>query len=217
MPFDTCLHYEVPPDESALVWQSLGEGGAFITRQSGEPFVFAAPTDEPPTLKVDAERLGDHQEIVDRLVGLYAMHPCVQEAGALSLVPNGMADFAGQLGRYTGKDVIGLFRPDGAPRSDMRFISPDDETLALQVSTVCVVEDVSRIGFSAHAAAKVLRDANPGLDVHTLSMLQRDVVDPAYTEEPGGIHYHTFVRQYIPLSVEEFRRQFPNINVETVL
>lgn len=36
--------------------------------------------------------------------------------------------------------------------------------------TVCAVEDISRTGFSAHATAQALREVNPGLNVHTLSI-----------------------------------------------
>jgi hypothetical protein len=216
MPFNTCLKYEVPSTDAALVWRSLGEGGVFITREGGKPFVFAAPTEQPPTLKADAERLNGYPEIVDRLLGLYALHPCVIDAEVLSFVPNGMADFGNQLGRRIGKPVINLFRPEGAPRSDIRFVVPHHKALAREAHTICAVEDISTTGFSAHATARVLRGINPELDIHSLSMLQRDAVDPVYTEGTDGVAYHTFVRQDIPLTVEAFRQQFPDISVATV-
>lgn len=186
----------------------------FITREGGQSFTFA--TGQEATLKLDAERLGAHRKIVDRLLGLYALHPCIAEADVLSFVPNGVADFTNELGNRIGKRVIRLFRPDGAPRTDIRFVSPEDEALAHEARTVCAVEDISRTGFSAHATARVLRGANPGLDIHTLSMLQRDAVNPSYEIGEGAITYHTFVRQDIPLTVEEFRERFPEIEVGTV-
>jgi hypothetical protein len=214
MPLNQCLEYEAPANDSRMVWESFSEGGVFVTREEGKPFTFA--TGQEATIKLDAERLAVHPEIIDRLLGLYALHPCVTEADALSYVPNGMADFADKLGRRIGKQVIKLVRPDGAPRTDIRYVGPDDEALAREVSSVCAVEDISRTGFSAHATARVLREANPGLDVHTLSMMQRDAVDLVYETDPGGVTYHTFVREDIPLSLEEFQQQFPDIAVATV-
>ncbi len=214
MSFKKCLEYTLPASDADLVWRSLGEGGVFVTREGGESFIFA--TGQKATLKLDAERMGAHREIIDRLLRLYALHPCVMEAEALSFVPNGVADFTNELGRRIGKQVIRLFRPDGAPRTDIRITSPEDEALAHEVSSICMVEDISRTGFSAHAAARVLRSANPNLDIHTLSMLQRDAVDPSYELGKGGIVYHTFIRRDIPLAIEEFRQQFPDIKVEVV-
>ncbi len=215
MPFHKCFDYEVPGDASDLVWHSLGEGGAFVTRKGGKPFTFA--TGQKATLKLDAERLADHPRIVERLLGLYAMHPCIIEADALSFVPNGMADFADKLSRQMGKQLIRLIRPDGAQRTDIRFVSPEDEALANSVSTICSVEDISRTGFSAHATARMLRGTNPQLDVHTLSMLQRDTVDPSYATGADGIAYHTFAHRHIPLAIEEFREQFPGVQIGTVI
>ena len=212
--FNRCLEYKVPADDSQTVWESFNEGGVFITREGGRPFIFA--TGQEATLKLDAERLMVHPEIIDRLLGLYALHPCVAEADALSFVPNGMADFADKLGRRIGKQVIKLFRPDGAPRTDIRYVEPADEVLAHEADTVCAVEDISRTGFSAHATARILRGGNPSLDVHTLSMMQRGAVEPKYEADADGVTYHTFIRQDIPLHVEEFQRQFPNIAIAIV-
>jgi hypothetical protein len=214
MPLNQCLEYEVPADDSRAVWDSFNEGGVFITREGGKPFIFA--TGQEATLKLDAERLAVHPEIIDRLVGLYALHPCVAEADILSFVPNGMADFADKLGRRIGKQVIKLFRPDGTPRTDIRYIGSDDEALAREVSSICAVEDISRTGFSAHATARVLRGTNLNLDVHTLSMMQRGAIAPIYETGSDRVTYHTFVREDIPLSLEEFRQQFPDISVATV-
>lgn len=209
-----CLDHKVPTCTADSVWQSFNEGGVFVTREGGKPFTFA--TGQQATLKLDAERLSIHPKIVDRLLGLYALHPCIVEADVLSFVPNGMAEFADRLSRRMGKKLIRLVRPDGAPRTDIRFVSAQDETLAGEADTVCAVEDISRTGFSAHTTARVLRQANPRLDVHTLSMLQRDRVDPAYEAGSEGVVYHTFVRQDIPLELGEFREQFPGIEVRTV-
>jgi|GEM_PF-3526198 len=97
----------------------------------------------------------------------------------------------------------------------LKYVEPGDEALAREASSVCAVEDISRTGFSARAAAQVLATTNPSLDIHTLSMMQRDAVDPAYVMD-HGVTYHTFVRQDIPLAVEAFRQQFPDIAVATV-
>lgn len=216
MSFNSCRNHTVAPADAALVWRTLAEGGVFVTREGGRPFTFAAATDRPPTLKADAERLGVHPELLDRLLGLYALHPCVQEAEVLSFVPNGMAGFGASLGRRIGKPVIKLFRPEGVPRTDIRFVGDEDEALARESDSICAVEDISTTGFSAYATAKILRGVNPGLSVHTLSMLQRDAVDPAYVTGVDGVIYHTFVRRDIPLALEDFRWQYPDIPVKTV-
>ena len=214
MSFSKCLQYEIPTADATIVWQELGAGDAFITRAGGLPFTFA--TGQKATLKVDAERLATHPEVLDKFLDLYAAHPCVQEAEVLSFVPNGMADFGVELGHRMGKRVIHLFRPEGAPRTDIRYVSAQDEALARDVSSVCLVEDISRTGFSAHVVASMLRKANPGMDIHTLSMLQRGPVESAYQAGNGSITYHTFVRRDIPLTLEEFQQQFPTIPVHTV-
>lgn len=74
-----------------------------------------------------------------------------------------------------------------------------------------MVEDISRTGFSAFVAAQVLRRINPALDIHTLSLLQRDRVDDAYQKGPHALVYHTFIRRDLPLDVETFKKQFPAI------
>ena len=214
MSFSRCLSYKPPASTSEAVWQCFGEGGGFIARVGGQLFTFA--TGQQATLKVDFERLGRRPDIVDRLLSLYALHPCVIDADALSLVPNGVAKFTDELGRRIGKPVIGLFRPEGALRSDIRFRSTGDQERARNVTSVCMIEDISRTGFSAHAAARVLRSVNPKMDIHTLSMLQRDTVDPQYQKGPGALIYHTFVRRDVPLSIDEFRKRFPDTIVQVV-
>lgn len=216
MPFRTCRQYEVSPATRELVWASLGEGEVFITRDGGVPFTFA--TGQQATLKADAERLFAKRAIQERLLGIYGVHPCVVEADALSFVPNGTAGFAKELRHkfQPTKPIVRLYRPDGAPRTDIRYVSPSDRMLAQEMGSVCLVEDISRTGFSAHVTAQILREANPGLDIHTLSMLQRDEVEPRYKEGVDAVVYHTFVRQDLPLEVDEFRQQFPDIPIQTV-
>jgi hypothetical protein len=214
MSFSDCTKYKVPKAVAEQVWQNLVDGEVFITRAGGASFTFA--TGQKATLKADAESLDSHPEIIEKLLGLYASHPCVAEADALSFVPNGVADFTDKLGKLTGKRVIRMFRPPGAPRADMRFMSREDQSLAREVSTVCTVEDISRTGFSAHVTAQVLRAANPGLEIHTLSMLQRDEVEARYQRGDEAVVYHTFVRQDLPLEIDDFRRQFPGVKVQIV-
>lgn len=202
------------PATAEAVWRSLGEGEVFITRENGKPFVFA--TGQEATLKADAERLFKRRKTCERLLGIYGAHPCVLAADAVSFVPNGPADFTEKLRWRLEKPIIRLDKPEGGSTMDMRFLSPDEIDTARQVGSVCLVEDISRTGFSASVAAGLLRSVNPGLDIHTLSLLQRDEVDPMYEEGDNSVVYHTFVRQDLPLSVEEFRRQFPELPVYIV-
>jgi hypothetical protein len=212
MSFNECRQYVVSAETSNLVWRSLGEGEVFVTREGGRPFTFASG--QPATLKADAERLFAKRQLKQRLLGIYSVHPCVVAAAALSFAPNGMADFTEALRRKLNKPIIRLFRPEGAPRSDIRYVdAEEDVSLAQEVGSVCVLEDVSTTGFSAHQAARVLFSANPGLEIHTLSMLQRDEVKASYQEGPEAVVYHTFVRQDLPLDVAGFRARFPDIPV----
>lgn len=213
MPFDKCLDYKVSAETRQLVWRSFEEGGAFITRRDGQPFKFAAPTAVPPTLKVDAERMLADPVLFKRLVGEFAAHPCVLAADALSGAPNGVNEFAIALGERTGKPVVHMVRPEGAPRSGIEFVHQDDKDLAQAVGDICIVEDISNSGLSAFLTAQIIREANPLVDIHTLSMMQRSQVDPVYTEGADAIAYHTFVRQDIPLTLEAFEEQFPGIEV----
>jgi hypothetical protein len=212
--FHTCLQYEVPDSIAELVWQSLVDGQVFITREGGKSFTFA--TGQQATLKADAESLSNHPGIIKKLLELYAAHPCVREADVLSFVPNGTADFTEQLGKLTGKPIVHLFRPEGAPRPDMRFKTPEDQEVVKAAKSICAIEDISRTGFSAHITAKILRAINPDLEVHTLSMLQRDDVEQQYQEGPDAVVYHTFVRRDIPLEIDTFKQQFPGIVVQVV-
>lgn len=215
MPFNTCLDHHVSAAESQLAWQSLGDGEVFVTREDGTPFKFAAPTPVPPTLKADAELLYKHPRPLARLLGLFIEHPCITEADAVSFVPNGPADFARWIGEITGKPLIALVRPDGAARDDLSYRTGDDRDRAAEASSVCMIEDISRTGFSAHVTAALLRSTNPDLNVHTLSMLQRDQVEPRYQnpQDPASVVYHTLVRRDLPLTLEVFQQQFPDLHV----
>jgi orotate phosphoribosyltransferase len=215
MSFNKCWQYEVPTKTSQMVWRSLGEGEVFVTREGGKPFILASG--QPATLKADAERLFAKRKLRQRLLGIYSVHPCVVEADALSFAPNGMAGFAEALRKKLKKPIIRLFRPEGAPRTDIRYVDEEEDIrLTQEVGSVCVLEDVSTSGFSAHEAARVLFSANPDLEIHTLSMLQRDEVKADYQTGPGAIVYHTFVRQDLPLDVAGFKDRFPEIPVLVV-
>lgn len=197
-----------------MVWKSLGAGDVFTTREGGQPFIFA--TGQEATLKADAERLNDHPHIIAELLQLYADHPCIASADILSFVPNGTAAFTDKLGHLMDKRVIRLFRPRGAARTDIQFRDGEAKGLTREAQTICLIEDISRTGFSAHATAKVLRSVNPKLTIHTISLLQRDAVEQQYQEGPDAVVYHTFVRRDLPLTLEEFKQQFPSIPVHMV-
>lgn len=214
MPFTSCLTYKVPDDVARSVWVTLGEAGVFITRANGEAFTFAAG--QTATIKTDAERLFENPALRPRALAYYASHPCVSGADAISFVPNGTATIAADIARMLGRPFVSLVRAKGAPRADMRFVSDEDVATIRRVSSVCLIEDVSSTGFSAHAAAAVLRRVNPRLVVHSVSLLQRHPVDRPYEEGSGAVAYHTFVRQDVPLDVAAFRATFPGMRVQTV-
>jgi len=111
MSFRTCQQYKVSPEVRRLVWDSLGEGEVFVTREGGASFTFA--TGQQATLKADAERLFKKPGIKDRLLGVYAVHPCVVEADALSFAPNGTAVFTEDFTPDVGKTRREACSPGG--------------------------------------------------------------------------------------------------------
>lgn len=214
MPRENCSGYTVPPETGQLAWESLVAGGAFITPKDGVPFEFAGGA--AATLKVDAERADHHPQALASLAGLLAAHPCVEGADVLSFVPNGMAAKARVVGELAGKEVVELYRPQGAPRSDIRPRNERSMELAGSAGRICLLEDVSSTGFSAHAAAAILYRLNPRLSIHSLSILQRGPVQHTYTQPPNPVTYHTLLRRGLPLTIQAFRQQFPDVPVAAV-
>jgi hypothetical protein len=234
MPFDTCLNYEVPPSDGEKIWQSLIEVRAFVTNRDGSTFNFAAEQLEAtlssealaepgPTLKVEADYLWTRPDIRGDLVDIVVTHPCVQEADLLSYAPNGPRQFTHDLGRHdsVGKSVINLWRPRDAPRWDIRYGDENDDgesdrELTRAVGSICLIEDVSSTGSTAHRSAEVLRQLNPGLVIHSLSLLQRGDVKSRYQEGPSAVMYHTILQRRIPRKVETFKALFSGISVREV-
>ncbi len=206
-----CLRYCVPAADASLIWNSFSDAGAFITKANGQPFAFAAGSQA--TLKIDADRLNAHPKIIGQLLSIYRRHPCVIAADTLSFVPNGAAFFAVELARALNKPLIKLIRPDGAERSDIRFVGHEDTQLAAEARRVCLLEDISNTGLSAFWAAAVLWQVNASLAIHTVSMLQRSDVDDSYAQH---LVYHTLLRRDVPLTVEEFVVRFPGLKICSV-
>jgi hypothetical protein len=187
----------------------------YVTPGVGQTFKFAA-RNQLATLKVEARRLLNNPTVRGRLLDICGVHPCVVTADALAPVPNGMSEFTDELGELFHKPVIRMTRPNRERRNDIRFVAPTDEALAKSVLSVCELEDVSRTGFSAYATGKRLREVNPNLEVHSLSVLQRNIVEEQYQKGPEAITYHTLAHQTLPLDIATFRQQFPDIPVDDV-
>lgn len=220
---DPCRNYQPRPDTSELVRQTFADAGAFETPAFGEPpFQFAAGSEA--TLKINAEHVLE-LTYRRRLLGLYAIHPCLIRAKAIVGVPNGMTTFAQELSRWTQRPLIQLVRPDGAGRYEYELSGQSLEEVRNLLETgsngrcdshVCIVEDVSTTGSSAYHVAQMLREFRPGLRAHTLSMWERGVINQKYTTGDDAVVYHTFVQQPVPADVDEFRRQFPDLLVSEV-
>lgn len=189
-----------------LVWDALKQGDIWITRgKDGPHFQFAAGA--LAEVKGDGERLRHAPKEHGLVLGLMAVHPCVEWADALCGVPNGMNDNTEEIGERTGKPVIRMYRPEDAiSRYDLRFVSTADERLASEAENICLAEDLSSTGSSPWHQAQILRGVNPDLAIHTLSMLHRSPIDPQYQRAPSGITYHTLCTalEPIPLDYDSF-------------
>ncbi len=203
-------------DESGIIWSALQRGGIWITRgKQGEPFSFASGL--TAEVKGDASRLRSvpdvYQIVLDRLV----VHPCVAWADVLAPVPNGTIPETAWLARQLGKQVIGMHRPDDATsHHDMQYNSRADRELAAAVGSVCFIEDVTSTGSTPYAQAEVLREVNPHIAVHTLSILHRSPVLPQYQQGAEAVVYHALcaTAEPVPRGYDEFVERY---GVEPVL
>jgi hypothetical protein len=197
-------------DESGIIWDALQRGAIWITRgKGGEPFEFAAGA--RAEVKGDASRLRYTPEAHRLILGTMATHPCLAWADALVPVPNGMIDDTNELGRRLEKDVIHMHRPeDAASRYDIRFDSYIDKELAAAAGSVCLIEDLTSTGSTPYEQAKILREVNPKLVVHTLSILHRAPVQLEYQEGENAVVYHTLcaASEPIPLGIDEFVERY---------
>jgi len=176
-------------------WEALLSAGAFI---EGE-FTFASGL--RATIKTDAETLYDDPRQLDVVLGHFAAFPCVQDADALLYVPDGMRQFVTLLGKEMNKPVIDAVRTPGATsKYDFMFQTPEDEERALAARVPVIGEDIVSTLGSVAAMRKLL---SPDQPVHSLSILLRDTVDPAYQ---AGLTDHYLVTREIPTDKEDFRR-----------
>lgn len=203
------LAHQLPNAEAVdrLVWQTFRDGGTMITHGPDRPFGFA--TGELATLKADAENLADSPVRVGMILGIMALHPCVEWADMLIGVPNGMNKNALWIGQSVVKPVVGLIRPEVAQsRYEYEFANLEDMTKLEHAAQICLLEDVSRTGSTAWHVARFLRQHYPHLIIHSLTMLQRGPVAAKYQVGPNKLDYHWLCRRDIPLDAGSFAKLF---------
>jgi len=175
-------------------WDALLSAGVFV---EGD-FTFAHGTSA--TLKADAEILYSKHAQLATIMGLFAIFPCVQDADALMYVPSGMRRFMTILGEVLVKPVINTVKvPDAATKYEFMYESEADKQLALGSGNVLIGEDiVSTLG----SVAGVRKLLGPDQNVHSLAILLRGTVDPAYQT---GLTDHYLLQKRIPTDKHEFK------------
>lgn len=177
-------------------WEALLSAGVFI---EGD-FTFASGLQA--TLKADAEKLYTHPKQLAIILGHFASYPCVQDADVLLYVPDGMREFITLLGDELDKPVANAIRTPGAKtKYDFRFTSEEDQELALSASAPVIGEDIVTTLGSVAALRSLLW---PEQAVHSLSILLRGSVDPAYR---AGLTDHYLLTREIPTDKDEFKRR----------
>jgi hypothetical protein len=177
-------------------WEALLSAGVFV---EGD-FMFASG--QRATLKADAERLYAKPRQLAVVMGHFATFPCVQDADVLLYAPEGMRQFTTTLGNDLGKPVVRAVRkPNVTSKYDFMFETAGDEYLAHAAEMPVVTEDVVTTLGSVAAMRRLLR---PDQSVHSLAMLLRGAVDPAFQ---AGLVDHYLLEQQIPTDKEEFQRR----------
>lgn len=177
-------------------WEAFVGAEAFVEGN----FTFASGSEA--TLKVDAEKVFEHPKHMLRVMGHYALHPNVQSADVLLYVPDGMRKFMSILGLVVDKPVAHTQRMLGAnSRYEFEFCSKEDEELARSARRLLIGEDVVT---SLGSVAGVRRLLQPEQDVHSLALLLRGHVNPAYQK---GLTDHYLLVRDIPTDNDEFQRR----------
>jgi hypothetical protein len=188
-----------------LVWNAFVRDRVFVRRHGRVPWTFANGT--RAEVKVDADKL--HPISRGLILGAMAMHPCVQRADLLVGVPNGMIEDISVLADRLGKKDAALWRPDYERRHEYVWANEDQEEIVAAAEIACVLDDITTTGSSAHATALCLQEVNPHLQIHSLSMLLRGVIAPAYisgSEHPNAAidEFHMLCKRYIPTGHSDF-------------
>ena len=181
---------------AAGTWEALLRAGVFVEGN----YTFASG--QQATLKADAERLYARPKELAVILGRFATFPCIQDADVLLYVPDGMKQFMSTLGQELGKPVIAAARkPGAASKYDFVFQSAGDEYLAHAAEAPVIGEDVVTTLGSVAAMRRLLR---PEQSVHSLAILLRGAVNPAYQ---AGLTDHYLLTREIPTDSDEFKRR----------
>jgi hypothetical protein len=187
------------PRAAEETWEALLSAGVFV---EGD-YTFASG--QRATLKADAERLYSKPKQLAVVMGHFATFPCVQDADVLLYTPEGMREFTVTLGNELGKPVARTVRkPDAATKYDFMFETAGDEYLAHAAEMPVITEDVVTTLGSAAAMRRLLR---PDQTVHSLAMLLRGTINPAFQE---GLVDHYLLERHIPTDKDEFHRRLAN-------
>jgi hypothetical protein len=176
------------------VWEAMLSAGVFIEGEC----TFASGIQA--TLKADAEQLYNHPRQLDKMLGLFATFPCVEDADVLLYVPDGMRAFVTQLGQELEKPVAQTQRrPDSSSKYDFIFRTEEDRDLATSAQLPLIGEDVVTTLGSVAALRSLL---GPNQDVHSLALLLRGSVNPTYRV---GLTDHYLLERMIPTDKDQFR------------
>lgn len=188
-----------------LVWNTFVGNEVFIRRSRDRLWTFSDLSQAE--VKADADRLGPESRCL--ILGTMAMHPCVLQADLLVGVPDGMTRDAAGLAEKLDKQSAQLRRIKNGGRHDYEWVDGAQAEIAADAVSACVLEDISTTGSSAHATALLLREANPYLQIHSLSMLLRGAVQQRYIVTPDSAdavidQFHALCTRFVPREHDTF-------------
>ncbi len=201
--------YEHQEYTNRKVWGFVRRDKVIISHGKGKPGFKLATDGVVAEVKADADRFGFKSRM--SIYGAVLMHPCFRWADAVAPAPNGMIaptrELVGLQPEDRRKPVIDMWRPDGVNRYDIRFLHENAKKLARAVKKIVLLEDISTTGRTVYEQAKILREVNPELEIHSISWMNRAQPRAEYQRGPEAVTYHTLCVppvQPMPTGWDEF-------------
>jgi hypothetical protein len=216
------------PDIGRATIRLLDNLGCFVTLPDGQRFTFASEIESE--VKVIGDPVCEDDAARNDMAGVFADHGCVRAADGIGYIPEGVRPLVVTLADKakkpdgTTKPLVHMHRRPGGARHDYEFGLPDDpvhtaeqaKEILASLGIICLAEDISTIGSSAYAVAKMMRTVNPHLRIHTLAMLHRGNVKPEYQIGKRAVGYHALAKLDIPFTKAAFATQLPWLKLREI-
>jgi len=166
--------------------QAVTGAGAFITGH----FIFA--DGEHAITKIDMDYLWEHPDHLETVLVLLAKADGLPPADVILGVPTGGQRLAEAIAVKTGLPLARLERVPGGAKQDFRFVTPEDQALALGATAPRIYEDVVSTLSSIAGVVRLLEPT--GQDIHSLAIWRRGRVRDYYRQ---GITDHYLVEETV--------------------